>query len=163
MPSTAISAGPLCWTISQRSVCRRKATGVSKSKSSPNFKSSIETRARSKKSVGFRTCGISLRLVHPSEARTSSSTSGSSAGDLAQTDQAGLNRAGRAAVSASDRGHGFAAFELAYQNLLFGCVPCLARLRQFTRLFPRRAAPQGRRRCLERLYRVRVGERTIAG
>src|SRR5450759_3664330 len=55
-PSTAMSAGPLCWTISQRSVCRRKATGVSKSNSSPNFKSSIETRARFKKSVGFDTC-----------------------------------------------------------------------------------------------------------
>src|SRR5450756_1994961 len=51
-----MSAGPLCWTISQRSVCRRKATGVSKSNSSPNFKSSIETRARFKKSVGFDTC-----------------------------------------------------------------------------------------------------------
>src|ERR1035438_1133113 len=58
MPSTAIPAGPLCWTISQRSVCRRKATGVSKSNSSPNFKSNIVTQAFFKKSVGFD--GMSL-------------------------------------------------------------------------------------------------------
>src|ERR1035441_5668896 len=129
MPSRAMPAGPLCWTISQRSVCRRKATGVSKSNLSPNFKSNIVTRLRPKKSVGFGTCGMSR--------------SSKSVADLAKADEAALDRAGRAAVSARDCGHGFAAFELADQNLLFGCVPCFARLgRQFMRLFRRQAAPE---------------------
>src|ERR1035438_8562800 len=155
MPSTAIPSGPLCWTISQRSVCRRKATGVSKSNSSPSFKSNIVTRAHFKKSVGFDTGGVSLVLVPAGETLKS-------VGDLAQADEAGLDRAGRAAVSARDRGHGFAAFELADQNLLFGCVPCFARLvRQFMRLFWRQAAPERRCCCSERLYRVRMGERII--
>jgi hypothetical protein len=84
--------------------------------------------------------------------------------DLAQADQAGLDRTRRAAVSSRNRRHSFAGFKLTDQNLLFGCIPCLACLSgQFTRPFPRQSTPQGYDRCSERLYRCGLERRLSSG